>query len=79
MESITNPGITQVHCAATSDRSTRSVNDLNVMMRCRCSTIFLATHQLSPLVLARSFAAVAIGVAIVMIIHNGTKLAERNL
>ena len=36
-------------------------------------------HQLSPSVLTKSFAAVAIGVAIVMIMHNGMKLVGGNL
>ena len=36
-------------------------------------------HQLSPLVLTKSFAAVAIGVAIVMIIHSGLQLVGGNL
>ncbi|MDH5668107.1 MAG: hypothetical protein OEY86_08870 [Nitrospira sp.] len=42
-------------------------------------SVFLATHQLSPPVLVRSFATVAIGVAIVMMVHNGTELVEGNL
>jgi uncharacterized membrane protein YfcA len=36
-------------------------------------------HQLSPAILTKSFAAVAIGVAIVMMIHNGMKLFGGNI